>query len=238
MVTEGANCEKGPLTVVCVSDIHGLYNRNDILKIPEGDVLVVAGDIELTDVHAAKRFDNWLANLPHKHKVVTFGNMDSWAAEHPNNPAQLEHAQVACDNVLDIEGYKFVGSPWTPKFYGVFQFDDEESAAEHWQALLPPDAEVDVLVTHGPPKGYGDTTKGRQVGDAALLEAVQALNKPPKLWICGHIHESCGVYQVPHLKTKETITLVNAASYYITQGRAAALPKVVELPSCNIITCV
>lgn len=45
------------------------------------------------------------------------------------------------------------------------QFPSEAAAQAHWQQLLPRDARIDVLLTHGPPHGYGDTTKGRHVGD-------------------------------------------------------------------------
>lgn len=32
----------------------------------------------------------------------------------------------------------------------------------------------------------------------ALLEAVMALEQPPKLWLCGHIHDGRGAYDIPH----------------------------------------
>lgn len=67
-------------------------------------------------------------------------------------------------------------------------------AEQHWQAVLPPEVPVDILVTHGPPYGAGDYTRGRHVGDHKLLEAVQNLKSPPSLWVVGHIHNSYGVY--------------------------------------------
>jgi hypothetical protein len=62
-----------------------------------------------------------------------------------------------------------MGSPWTPAFYGQWQLAGEEAGRRHWARLLPPDAQVDILITHGPPFGHGDTTRGRHVGDKALL---------------------------------------------------------------------
>lgn len=68
-------------------------------------------------------------------------------------------------------------------------------AEEHWKAVLPPEVPVDILVTHGPPHGTGDLTRGRHVGDQKLLEAVQKLEHPPVLWVVGHIHNSYGTYK-------------------------------------------
>lgn len=41
-----------------------------------GDVLLFAGDAGIGGEQDAALFDAWLGNLPHRHKVVTFGNMD------------------------------------------------------------------------------------------------------------------------------------------------------------------
>lgn len=61
--------------------------------------------------------------------------------------------------------------------------------------MLPTDEPLDILVTHGPPKGSGDLTRGHHVGDEKLLEAVQKLKTPPVLWLVGHIHNAYGTYK-------------------------------------------
>lgn len=42
----------------------------------------------------------------------------------------------------------------------------------------------------------------------------QAMKQPPRLWVCGHIHEAVGEYRVPHPARPEGILLVNAATFY------------------------
>lgn len=218
------------LRVVCVSDLHDTHLESGLLQVPEGDVLIVAGDIELTSERDAAAFRGWLDSQPHRHKVVTFGNMDRWVASTPVEDVRqaLGGAHVLIDSTATIEGYKFVGSPQTPKFYGSFQLSTSESGRQHWQRLLPSDTQVDVLITHGPPYGYGDMTQGRHVGDKELLSAVVALQQPPLLWVCGHIHNSYGMYEVP-LPSGGHIPLANSAMEYVRSQPSKIKPHMFDL---------
>jgi len=59
---------------VCMSDTHSLTSHIK-QKIPDGDVFIHAGDFtrggQLSEV---RDFNNWLAQLPHKYKIVIAGN--------------------------------------------------------------------------------------------------------------------------------------------------------------------
>lgn len=58
--------------------------------------------------------------------------------------------------------------------------------AQRW-AQIPED--TDILITHGPPLGFGDRVdSGEHVGCEDLLRRVQQVR--PKLHLFGHIHES------------------------------------------------
>ncbi len=62
------------MRLVCISDTH---NRTDDLRLPEGDVLVVAGDFcGRGDDREVAKFCTFLADQPHNHKVVIAGNHD------------------------------------------------------------------------------------------------------------------------------------------------------------------
>jgi Icc-related predicted phosphoesterase len=57
--------------------------------------------------------------------------------------------------------------------------------------LIP--ADTDVLIVHGPPRGYGDfTVSGSRSGSISLAARIQEIQPP--LIICGHIHEGYGTY--------------------------------------------
>jgi hypothetical protein len=88
------------------------------------------------------------------------------------------------------------GSPWTPEFcdWGFNLQRGSEDIKAKWN-LIPQN--TDVLITHGPPYGYGDRTmnpKGFRCGCEELLKNIQSREKPPRIHIFGHIHEDRGTW--------------------------------------------
>jgi Icc-related predicted phosphoesterase len=162
------------------------------LVVPDGDVLVIAGDICLCGQRAElKRFNHFLAGLPHPHKVFIAGNHD-WPLYHAS-PRQIRslvnQATYLQDSGITINGIKFRGSPWQPAFFNwAFNLPIGKALADKWE-LIPED--TDVLITHGPPYQILDTlVSGKQVGCVDLKQAVERLK--PKVHIFGHIHEGYG----------------------------------------------
>ncbi len=64
-----------PIKIVCLSDTHDSIVQN----VPDGDLLIHCGDMtnDGTAASIQKQID-WLASLPHQHKIVVCGNHDSW----------------------------------------------------------------------------------------------------------------------------------------------------------------
>lgn len=174
--------------IVLISDTHGQHDR---LEVPDGDILIHAGDIshfgELEDVEA---FDAWLAELPHRHKIMIAGNHDfAFERRAAEAEALIEHATYLRDAGVTVEGLEIWGSPWTPEFFQwAFMLPRGEELAAKW-AQIP--ESTDVLVTHGPPAGILDRTHtGKEAGCEALRERVAELR--PALHVFGHIHEARG----------------------------------------------
>ena len=62
------------MRIVCLSDTHNLHDR---IRVPEGDLLLHAGDATSRGTEKeVSVFADWLAGLPHRHKVVVAGNHD------------------------------------------------------------------------------------------------------------------------------------------------------------------
>jgi predicted phosphohydrolase len=180
------------LRLVCMSDTH--FPPHSI-QVPEGDVLIVAGDVCLRGHdYELQLFDRFLGRLPHRHKLLVAGNHDWVLADAGREAAQslVKNAIYLQDSGVDIGGVEFWGSPWQPEFYDwAFNLPRGQALAEVW-AQVPED--TDVLITHSPPFGILDQVpSGEHVGCEELLKALQRIR--PRAHIFGHIHEGYGVLQ-------------------------------------------
>lgn len=190
------------MKIVCMSDSHGLHRKMPL--VPDGDVLVVAGDF--TNVGAEqeiKDFNEWLGQRPHKHKIVIAGNHDWYFQWNGNKKNIINNATYLQDESTIIDGVKFYGSPHQPEFCNwAFNLPRGKELKEKWD-LIPED--TDVLITHGPPKGILDWAfySKEHVGCLDLLDRVYEIN--PKVHIFGHIHIGYGT------EIKGNTTFVNAA---------------------------
>lgn len=214
------------MKLVCISDTHSMHRK---LTIPDGDVLIHAGDWgnrgtwqEWVD------FNNWLGELPHKHKIVIPGNHDKYCADFPEAAgAGLTNGILLNESGVTIDGVWFWGSPWTPEFYN-WSFMYDRAAGEQQWAKIPD--KVDVLITHGPPAGILDTVmrfnpvmceyEPELTGCVDLLHRVKAIK--PRAHFFGHIHQGYGQL------TEGGTIFVNASScteFY----RPTNPPQVIEI---------
>ncbi|KYB28543.1 Metallophosphoesterase domain-containing protein 1-like Protein [Tribolium castaneum] len=196
-----------------MSDTHS-ENNNIKFEIPKGDILIVAGDFTRTGAPSeVNRFNEWMKSLPHQHKIVICGNHElsfDQTCQYIKGYYRSDIKNVLCDciyledSAVTIYGIKFYGSPWQPEFGGwAFNVPRGEKCLSKWN-LIPDD--TDVLITHGPPLGYGDkiTSKGN-IGCVELLSTIQKRVKP-KYHVFGHIHEGYGLY------TDGTTLFINAST--------------------------
>jgi len=104
---------------------------------------------------------------------------------------ELTNCTYLEDSCVEICGLKVYGTPHQPMYGGwAFNLVRGEACLEKWN-LIPDD--VDVLITHSPPLGFGDlTSTGVRAGCVELLHSVQRRIKP-KYHVYGHIHEGYGV---------------------------------------------
>jgi predicted phosphohydrolase len=176
--------------IVAVADTH-LFHR--ALVVPDGDVFVHAGDMcrggDLVELRTAA---DWINRLPHRHKVIVAGNHDWAFAREPGAArAMFPAAHYLEDAELALDGVRFYGSPWQPEFCNwAFNLPRGPALAAVW-AKIP--RGVDVLITHGPPEGFGDrTTLTSRAGCADLRARVAEIQ--PRLHLFGHIHQDGGAW--------------------------------------------
>lgn len=201
---------------------------------PDGDILIHAGDwTHRGEEKLTIEFLQWFnSQTKYKHRVFVAGNHDFYPERHSDSFKTLVRtAAPDCvyleDESVILEGYKIHGSPVSPEFcdwaFNRFRGADIQ---KHWD-MIPSDTEV--LITHGPILGYGDTLSahgsepGKQIGCANLLNTIDARLKELKLHVSGHIHEGAGVY------SHGNIIVVNA-SVLDERYRLRHQPRVVTLP--------
>lgn len=200
---------KVPIRVVCLSDSH---SKIPSTPIPRGDLLIHAGDLTNNGSLASiQQTIDWLKTLQKpwpgsadgfRHIVVVAGNHDSYFdersrtthdARYPKRKLDwgrihyLQHSSISLafpdDRVL-----KVYGAPQIPKVGGkehAFQYPRGQDA---WTNTIPDD--VDVLVTHNPPKWHLDLAQNGGMGDEHELKEVWRVK--PTLHAFGHVHSGHG----------------------------------------------
>jgi calcineurin-like phosphoesterase family protein len=174
------------MKIIHISDTHG---RHKNLLLPPGDVLIHSGDFSDygidVETHA---FLSWFKEQPFKYKILVAGNHDEFMYESEG----IEGLQFDLDGIhylneseVVIEGVKFYGSPRVPSDFSMAFTYYPEDANDVWKDLP---ADVDVLITHGPSKGFLDDGLGCK---ALRLKVDEMPNLKAHLF--GHIHQAKGM---------------------------------------------
>jgi Icc-related predicted phosphoesterase len=209
--------------LVLISDTHDLHNQ---LSVPEGDILVHAGDLTMAgDVYNTQKALNWLNEQPHEHVVFVAGNHD-FAFERAYTKERLDFGRLVYleNSGEQIGGINFYGSPVQPWFMDwAFNVHRGLPIRQYWNRI--PDG-VDVLITHGPPYGILDQAtpgKSDHLGCEELRDRMASWDiSEPKVHVFGHIHGSHG-REIRGATTFVNASAVNEAYKVVNQ------PIVVEI---------
>lgn len=189
------------MRIVAISDTHGKHEQ---VTIPPCDLLIHAGDIcpdkfgpfwaRHEPKHQARWFREtfvpWLNRQPATRKIITWGNHDFCGLVMSDEPAVQ-------GLVADVDsGLTVWCSPWSQTFMSWAFMKTPAELAEYY-ATIP--TGVDILVTHQPPYGSGDsvlnlaTGQMEHIGSPELRDAIARIQ--PKVVICGHLHRGYGQYE-------------------------------------------
>eukprot|EP00300_Choanocystis_sp_HF-7_P000266 c10227_g1_i1.p1 GENE.c10227_g1_i1~~c10227_g1_i1.p1 ORF type:complete len:212 (+),score=36.21 c10227_g1_i1:74-709(+) len=170
--------------LVCISDTH---NDHRSVRVPDGDVLIHAGDFtNYGKVEHAEDFNAWLGELPHTHKILIVGNHENNAPWHKQINQVISNATVLRQSGTTACGLSFFGTD----FFWPCQ-------SNPYYDQIPED--TNVILTHGPVKGFVDGG----LGCVSMRNKVSQIG--PCVVVSGHIHSAYGVAQ------NDRTTFVNAA---------------------------
>ncbi len=190
------------INIVVFSDNHGVIDF-DLPK--DIDLLLIAGDITpfTGSQHSAYQrlwFDNnFLPFIENKAKNIVFvaGNHDRMfekimkSNEEDSFRATLpKHIHYLRDSMIELDGLKIYGTPFTPMFCNWFFMDDENGLDRRFSKIPE---NIDILLSHGPAFGLSDMISqrcdiGKNCGSTTLLKHVQRVN--PTYFFSGHIHSA------------------------------------------------
>lgn len=217
-----------------ISDSHNKHRKLKLPKYTEVDLIIHSGDItEYGSQEEIHDFFSWYKKLSYKYKIVIPGNHDKcfdekfwndkalrndrlrqkllgaeeWAPAEVKNFESKQGCYFLNHSSIEIEGINFFGSPWTPDFHPQYwAFNYNKKTGETIWDTIP--LNTDVLITHGPPFGYGDyTLSGDRVGCDFLLKKIREVK--PKYSLFGHIHEDNGIYS--ELFYEDTVVFLNSS---------------------------
>jgi Icc-related predicted phosphoesterase len=207
------------MRLICTSDLHGF-----LPQVPECDLLLIAGDttpargpaaidpggFRLDPAGSVDRqmewiesdFRPWIEAVPARETVLIAGNHDfCMQTDEWRDFSQGLPVHYLEDSGVEIDGLKIWGMPWVSGLRGWAFTRDEPGMAENCR-VIP--ADIDILVSHGPPRGMLDDVRAaapldehfrkpapHHVGSEALARRLPWIS--PSLFVCGHIHEDHGL---------------------------------------------
>jgi predicted phosphohydrolase len=129
------------LRLVLLSDTHELHRE---VEVPDGDILIHAGDFTMfsKSMSAIADFNTWLGELPHRHKILIYGNHEFFVEADPSRRSMLTNALVLANEGTEIEGLRIWGSPVTPLYGGAFGL----SSAEDRRQLSSPCVVISIEI--------------------------------------------------------------------------------------------
>lgn len=196
------------MKIVLLSDTHG----QEVKNLPSADLLIHSGDWSSRGTFEEhNKFVVWMLQIRMRYKkvVIVPGNHDRYSYE--NTPlVKDEFQKIGIDFLVDeptfFQGQMIHGMPWTPEF-GNWAWMTNDIERDGYCYCIDPN--TNILVTHGPPKGYldelgfGSSEPGANAGCQYLREAIDRIK--PTLHTFGHIHEAAGIQVV------DKTLLVNAS---------------------------
>jgi len=189
------------MRLVATSDTH---HKVDINFVPPGDAFIHCGDL-MQNGYQTEWQDclDWLNELPHKIKIITFGNHDFHPYLYPG-PALQDLRKI---------GVTVLGYPGNYNYYSMklpngmvigacpyvqnlprWAFNASSEQIEYHLEQLILHSDIDIMMTHIPIYGILDKVDNRHTGSFEYQCFLKQCHKPPRYWFHGHIHQEYGSY--------------------------------------------
>jgi predicted phosphodiesterase len=198
-----------------ISDTH---NRHAELNVPtDVDLVIHCGDESETgepwlNELEARDFLDWYSALAIPAKILVPGNHSTAIEKGLIRVTDYPQVHLLIHAFWEHQGLTIFGSPYTPEFFKWAYMRPRPELDSYWQTIP---ADVDILVTHGPPKGVLDVAhdfhsgEPVHVGSKSLTRQVKQRIRP-RIHAFGHIHDG---FEITNFGTESdgTTQFINCA---------------------------
>lgn len=211
-----------------ISDTHTYH---DLLQVPEVDMVIHSGDATIPqDKYKNQKemmeFLDWYGTLLIGHRIFVAGNHDTSIQKGLVKKKDFEDRGITYleNDYAIVDGIKIFGTPYTPSFGSGWAFNkSRDSMHQIWAAV---DEDVDIIVSHGPPKTVLDLSYNRDnelefCGDLSFKKAC-ILKFRAKLVLFGHIHDCDNIINAGTRQLSYSDTIFSNGSV-VTDGKFGRL---------------
>ena len=186
-------------------------------RLKDVDLILSCGDLK-------QEYLEFLVTMASKPLYYVHGNHDKGYIEYPP-----EGCECLDDRVVDFQGIRILGLGGCILYNGgPYQYTEKEMAQRIRRArsALKKAGGVDIVITHAPPRGYGDADDNAHRGFEAFLPLIEEY--APRYLVHGHVHQSYG-HNLPQQQPCGSTVVYNAVGWHILDidplpGREAPSP--------------
>jgi len=216
------------MRVIHIGDIHGDLSVFYKACSEEGDVIVSTGDFFVDapgklfpyskNIELAKHFQGGFFGANKKTIIEAVAGRPFIYVNGNHDFADIKEAGFTnairmqfTEDPIEVAGFTWWGFEGMPYSYGNWNNEIKPHVVERMLEAIPEN--VDMLITHAPPKGMLDVAYGDlRLGWEGLLEKTFRM-EGLKAHLFGHIHEAVGFERLPAVADSPPIFYSNAGAW-------------------------
>ncbi len=174
-------------------------------RLSEYDLMLSCGDLKAS-------YLSFLVTMGRARLLYVHGNHD---VNYSRNPP--EGCDCIEDKLVTVNGLRILGLGGSLMYSGApHQYTERQMRRRLWKAgwAIRRAGGVDIVLTHAPPRGYGDAEDLAHRGFEAFMPFLDKYK--PKYLIHGHVHMNYG-HDIPRTVQRGETTIVNAWERYVLE---------------------
>ncbi len=174
-------------------------------RLSEIDIILSCGDLK-------QEYLEFLVTMGRAPLFYVPGNHDKGYINYPP-----EGCESADDRVITYNGLRIAGLGGCIRYnLGQFQYTEQEMSkrVRKLDRKIRMAGGVDIIITHAPPRGYGDAADNAHIGFESFLYLLDTYH--PKYLIHGHVHPRYGD-RLPRSVQYGTTTVFNAVGHHVIE---------------------